>query len=131
MCANMYYKIRCKGLSNILLFFQDFQLLSYPSLSYYYHATESLYSNSASIACWLQSTSAKLRGHFNIHNADFFSAYLIGRQLDRMGIILVNSLLLKIFILIIVTYRSSCISALQDLCELSDRRYSARVMPKM
>ena len=60
-----------------------------------------------------------------------FSAYLIGRQLDRMGIILVNILLLKIFILIIVTYISSCISALQDLCELSDRRYNARVMPKM
>ena len=81
------------------------------TLTLYSHVREPLYSNSAVIAWWL-------------HKIEYLAV--------NKGNILVNVLLVKIFIanLISITYKSSCVSAKQNFCGLSDRRYSTSVMPK-
>ena len=81
------------------------------TLTLYSHVREPLYSNSVVIAWWL-------------HKIEYLAV--------NKGNILVNVSLVKIFIanLISITYKSSCVSAKQNFCGLSDRRYSTRVMPK-
>ena len=78
----------------------------------WFHAREPLYSNSAVIAWWSQSTSGK--------NGVFMCTLLLKR--------VINLLILyfwEYFLLIIITYIPSFVSAYQYVCGLSDSQCSA------